>query len=119
MPLADRFAHALAIVTPTTDGTLDADGQPVAGDPKVDVVVGLVQPKTAREIAALNQAGSQVSTHTILLAPRAIGAGAWIRPDPDDGRRFDITGIRTYDAARDPHLEIDARLVAAPAEASA
>jgi hypothetical protein len=118
MGLAARLVHRLAIVTPTSAGE-DADGQPVPGAPRVELVNGLVEPKTARELVALSQAGSQVSTHTVLLMPRTIGAGAWIRDEPDAGRRFDITGIRTFDAGRDQHIELDASLVGAPVEVPA
>lgn len=110
------LVHRLAIVTPTDGGTVDADGMPVPGVPTVEPVRGLVQPSSARadwveRPSGVPGAGAQTGTHVIFLAPRAIAAGAWIRDEPDAGRRFDITAVRSYDFGRSPHLEIDAVLV--------
>jgi hypothetical protein len=118
MALAQRLVQPLAIVTPTA-GAEDQDGLPTSGAPTVTPVLGLVQPKSAREIAALSQAGADIGTYTILLLPRAVAPGAWVRDEPDAGRRFDITGIRPYEFGRDPHLELDARLVTAGPETPA
>ncbi len=105
------LTHPLAIVTPTSDGTEDELGHPVMGTPAVELVAGLVQPKSAREIADLSQAGAEVSTHTIFLGLRRLSAASWIRDEPDAGRRFDITGIRSFEYGTVPHLEVDAKLV--------
>jgi hypothetical protein len=115
MSFRARLIHSLAIVTPTDSGTVDADGMPVAGAPVVETVSGLIQPRTARERGLPSQAGPTIATHVIYLESRAIDAGAWIRDNPDTGRRFDITGVRTYDFGRTPHLEVDALLVSSPA----
>lgn len=109
MPIGDRLIHTLALVTPTDSGAEDEYGQPVAGDPVTVTLAGLVQPKTAREMALASEAGAQVADHVIFLARRDIDPGAWIRFDPDNGDRYEITGIRDFDFGRDPHLEIDAR----------
>jgi hypothetical protein len=111
MSFAGRLIHKLAIVTPTFAD--NGHGQAVPGTPAATAVPGLVQPKTARELATTSQAGAEISTHTVFLEPRAIADGAWIRFDPDDGRRFDITGIRAFEFGRRPHLEVDARMVKA------
>ena len=71
------LVHALAVVSPTVDGTLDDYGQPVAGEPVVELVHGLLQPRTAREVAMDSQAnrlsagGFEISSVTRLLQPRA------------------------------------------------
>lgn len=114
MAFADRLVHALAIVTPTTDGTDDDYGQPTEADPVIDVVVGLVQPVTQRrpgETPSSINAGAQLSDHTIYLAPRTLSAAAFIRYEPDDGDRYEIVGIRDYNFGREPHLEVDCRRV--------
>lgn len=113
MSFAGLLVHPLAIVTPTVPDPDDVDeyGQPVAGTPNVVTVQGMVQPKSAREIAQTNQAGAEYSDHTIFLLPRHIAAAAYIRDEPDAGRRFDIVGIRSFEFGSAPHLEVDCRLV--------
>lgn len=110
MSFRSRLVHSLAIVTPTP-GAEDAYGHATAGTPSVALVAGLVQPRSAREVALSSQSGAEVSTHVVYLEPRAIAAGAWIRFDPDDGRRLDITGVRSLEFGGAPHLEVDARMV--------
>ena len=109
-----KLIHRLAIVTPTTAGTEDDYGHPEEGVPDVEYVDGLVQPKTAREMQLVSQGGVPFSDHTIFMADRQITGNAYIRDDPDAGRRFEITGIRSFEFGIAPHLEIDARLVGSP-----
>lgn len=117
MSFASLLTHPLAIVTPTRPdpGDVDERGHAELGPDAVVLVNGLVQPKTysgsATEAEASHQAGVELSTHTVFLLPRSIGAGAWIRDHPDRGRRFDITGIRSYEFGTVPHLEVDVKLV--------
>lgn len=122
MAFASLLAHRLAIVTPVVFGDptdaddLDTYGQPQADAPTVSLVRGLVQPKSAREMAMTTQAGTEVSDHTIFLLPRQLSGAAYIA-DADDlgvlagGRRFHITGVRSFEFGRSPHLEVDCRLV--------
>src|SRR5512144_2422479 len=109
MPIGDRLIHSLTIVTPSTTGAVDEYGQPVAGDPTTVNVPGLIQPKTAREIALISQAGAQLSDHVVFLQPQALSNAAYIRTNPDDGDRFEIVGIRYFNFGRDPHLEVDCK----------
>ena len=113
MSLAGLLVHPLAIVTPSiaAPATFDEYGHPVAGSPTTVTVMGMVQPKTAREIAQVNQAGAEYSDHTIYLLPRPLEATAYIRDEPDAGRRFDIMGIRSFEFGANPHLEVDVKLV--------
>ena len=113
MSFAGLLVHPLAIVTPVaaTPGSDDEYGQPTPGTPEVVQVNGMVQPKTAREISQVNQAGAEYSDHTIYLLPRRLSADAYIRDDPDAGRRFDIVGIRSFEFGSAPHLEVDVKLV--------
>jgi hypothetical protein len=113
---AALLVHPLAIVEPVYQVTDDDYGQPERDDPAVSLVRGMVQPKTAREIALTSQAGAELSDHVIFLQPRRIAAGAWIADADADGvlaggRRFDITGVRSIEFGSAPHLEVDARLV--------
>jgi hypothetical protein len=115
MSFSSRLVHSLAIVVPTDAGARDADGQPVAGPPIVTTVKGLVRPRSARERALPSEAGPEIATHVVYLEPIDVPAGAWIRDEPDAGRRYDITGVRRYDFGAAPHLEIDTRLVTSAA----
>jgi hypothetical protein len=107
------LVHPLAIVTPNTPDPDDVDGygQPVSGTPTTELVNGMVQPKTAREVALASQGGAEIGDHTIFLLPRRLNAAAYIRDQPDAGRRFDIVGIRSFEFGSVPHLEVDCRLV--------
>lgn len=111
MSFASRLIHALVIVTPTDSGDEDEHGQPVAGDPIETAVAGLIQPRSAREVAQTSQAGPEIATHVAYLLPQELSGAAWIRFEPDDGRRYEITGIRRYEFGGSPHLEVDCRLV--------
>jgi hypothetical protein len=116
MSFSSQLVHPLAIVTPVPAEPADVDeyGQPTAGTPVVELVSGMVQPKTARELAQANQAGAEIGDHTIFLLTRRLSNAAWIRDEPDSGRRFDIVGIRSFEFGSAPHLEVDARLVGLP-----
>lgn len=116
MSFASLLVHRLAIVTPVPLGTDDEYGHPQAGTPDVALVWGMVQPKTAREIAQSDQAGAEIGDITIFLLPRRLEGAAWIADADADGpiaggRRFDITGIRSFEFGSTPHLEVDCRLV--------
>jgi hypothetical protein len=113
---AGLLTHPLAIVTPTAPdpNVTDEWGHVVPGADIVERVNGLVQPKTAREIDLSTQNGAELSTHTIFLLPRQVSGAAYIRDEPDSGRRFDITGVRSFEYGSQPHLEVDCKLVGGP-----
>lgn len=113
MSFAGLLSHPLAVVGPTVPDPDDLDdrGYPVAGTPTTTLVNGLVQARTAREVAAFHNAGAEVSTHVIYLQPMTLDAAAYIRDEPDTGRRFQIVGVRHKDYGTVPHLEVDATLV--------
>jgi hypothetical protein len=106
------FVHPLSIVRVEYDDTpenRDEAGQPVAGDPTSTDVLGLVQPKSAREQDDFRSAGSQVADHTIFLP-----AGTDIRGSDaivQGSRRYSITGIRRFEFGGLAHIEVDATLV--------
>lgn len=114
MTFAALLVHPLAIVTPSSTGAEDAYGQPVAGTPETVVVSGMVQPRTAQEIALSSQGGAEIADYTIFLLPRRLSNAAYIRDEPDSGRRFDIVGIRSFEFGTAPHLEVDCHLVGNP-----
>jgi hypothetical protein len=109
MSFSGLLEHRLALVTPTF---AVVGGETVQTGTDVVPVDGLVQPRTAQEIAALTQAGAEISTHVIFLDLRDVAPGTWISDTPaGTGQRYDITGVRRFDYGGSPHLEIDARLV--------
>jgi hypothetical protein len=116
MSFANRLIHSLLIVRHTVqtdvngDPLLDENGMPLTTD-STTAVKGLVQPKSAREVALISQGGAVVSDHTIYMLPTDITAADLITFDPDDGRAYEIRGVRDA-AGIGHHLEIDARMVA-------
>jgi hypothetical protein len=113
MSYASLMVHPLAIVTPETPDpdNVDGYGQPVAGTPTVTQVRGMVQPKSAREIALTSQGGAETGDFTIFLPSMHVSGAAYIRDEPATGRRFEIVGVRSFEFGTVPHLEVDAKLV--------
>lgn len=110
MSFASRLIHALTITTvtfSTNPNDDDAYGQPEPSTSDV-TVKGLVQPKTAQELADSRSAGTEVGDFTIFLSPMDLDASAAIAYDGD---RFSIKGIRAFDFGTSPHLEVDAQRV--------
>lgn len=116
MSFADRLIHSLLIVRHTVvtdingDPVLDENGQPTVTD-STTAVQGLVQPKKATEVALISQGGAALTDHTVYLLPTAVTNADLITFDPDDGRRYQVTGVRDA-AGIGHHLEVDARMVA-------
>jgi hypothetical protein len=110
---ASLLTHSLALIAPTTPDPDDVDeyGHPLPGTPETTLIRGLVQPRKATEALDVSQAGAELSTHVIFLLPQVIPPGAYIRDEPDAGRRFDITGVRSHEYGTVPHLEVDVKLV--------
>lgn len=108
----DALLRHRLVIERATDGALDDYGQPARTYATLATVRGLVQPKTTREMELVNQAGPVASTHTIYLLPTDVRAADRIRLDPDDGRRFELDGVRDA-AGQAHHLECDAQLVGA------
>lgn len=118
MSFAGLLVHPLAIVTPaiTDPDVVDDYGQPVAGSPTTELVNGMVQPRTHREVLLASQGGAEVGDHVIFLLPRRINGAAYIADadgsgELEGGRRFEIVGIRSFEFGSVPHLEVDVRLV--------
>lgn len=122
MSLASRLVHRLALVSPGTDGDpedvddLDAYGDVDVGTPTTEVIRGLVQPRTTKEVESFSNAGPEVGDHVIFMLRRRLAAGAHLIDADDDGplaggRRFEVVGVRDFAYGRSPHLEVDAKLV--------
>jgi hypothetical protein len=107
----DRLVHDLIIERPT-DGAADDYNQPARTWSTLAAVKGLIQPKTAREVAQFNQAGAVVSTYTIYLRPTEIQPSDRVRIAAGVmAGTYEIDGIRNA-AGLNHHLEADCRLVA-------
>ncbi len=107
-----KFIHPLSIVRVEYDDTpanRDVAGQPAAGSPSSTDVLGLVQPKSARELDDFRSAGSQVADHTIFLMPGTDIRGA--DTIVQGVRRYSVTGIRRFEFGGLAHIEVDAMLV--------
>ena len=103
--------HKLAVER-ATSGALDEYGQPARTYATLATFRGRIEPKSAREVAALSQGGAVVSDHTLRTRPRDLRESDRIRFDPTDGRLFEITGIRDMAGARH-HLTVDLTLIKA------
>ncbi len=110
MSFAARLVHAVTIVRSTYDDTDPDDeyGQPSATVTEI-ATRALIQPKSAREQVDTRSAGAQIADHTIFLLPQLLY--------PSDqfvdsgGQSYKITGIRSFEYGRTPHIEVDALAV--------
>jgi head-tail adaptor len=108
------------------DVVLDDHGQPVVTDTVIATVAAGIQPKSARELAQLNQAGVASSTHSIYLLPTDVSTADRIvhvasacplTVDLPDGT-YQVIGVPDA-AGAGHHLELDAQLVGATQSALA
>lgn len=110
MGFDSRLLHTLIIERPTP-GAVDDYNQPATTYATLASVPGLVQPKTVREVAQLNQAGAVVSTHTIFLRPTEIQPSDRVRVATGGmAGTYEIDGVRDA-AGLGHHLELDCRTV--------
>ena len=111
MSFDDLLIHTLAIER-ATSGASDEYGQPSRTYATLATFRGRIEPKSAREVAALSGAGAVVSDHTLYTRPRDLRESDRIRFDPADGQLFEITGIRDMTGAGH-HLTVDLTLIKA------
>lgn len=104
------LVHRLAVERSAGNGVVDELNHEGRAWSTVATVDGLVQPKRVTEVAQLNEAGAVVSDHTIFLLPVDLREADRIRFEPDDGRRYEVRGVRDA-AGIGHHLEVDARMV--------
>jgi hypothetical protein len=103
-----RLIHEL-VIKRNAAGQRDERGVPAQTASTVATVPGLIQPKSDREVAQLNQAGPVASTHTIFLMPTDLTEADFIE---SGGRTYQVDGIRDA-AGVGHHLEVDVHAVAA------
>lgn len=105
-----RLVHSL-VIERATDGAVDDYNQPSRTWSTLSEVPGLVQPKTARELAQLNNAGAVVSTYSIYARPTEVQPSDRIRVlEGSMAGVYEIDGIRD-EAGLNHHLKVDARMV--------
>jgi hypothetical protein len=119
MSLSGLLDHRV-YVSRKVDGADDDYGHPVTTQEVGESFAAAIQPKSIREVVAIDQAGSPVGDWTLFFAPRVVteadalihDAAACPKVDTADlpTCRFEITGVRNA-AGRGHHLEVDARLV--------
>lgn len=117
------FIHTLTIERPfgvdTGDPGIDVDdwGQPVrVYDETFAEIRGLIQPKTAREMDLVSQAGTEVADHTIYMLRRDITTSDRILDTTPGGTgaRYEVLGIRDHNYGSLAHMAVDARRVSSP-----
>lgn len=110
MSFDSQLIHTLTIER-ATDGAPDEYNALERTWSTLAAVPGLIQPKTAREVAQLNQAGAVVSTHTIYTRPTEIQPSDRVKVAGGlMAGTYEIDGIRDQ-AGRGHHLAMDARMV--------
>jgi hypothetical protein len=112
MSFDSLLVHTFVIERPT-DGAVDDYNQPTTTYAELASVPGLMQPKSALEIAQLNETGAVRATHSAFLRPTDVTEADRIRvaSGPMAGT-YQIDGIRDA-AGLGHHLEIDAHTVVA------
>lgn len=91
------------------DPVLDDYGQPVMAETTVATVRGLIQPRSAREVALASQAGAAIGEHVAYLRPLVgLTTADWIERD---GIRYDILTISDA-AGLGHHYELGLRRIA-------
>lgn len=119
LPHRVSIVRTVAVLDDADQPILDDYGQPTTATDTLatDVRAG-IQPKNAREVAALSQAGAAVSSHTIYLLPIDVSTADVIVHDPGNcPMRTDLPS-QTYEVDTVPdaagaghHLEINATLI--------
>jgi hypothetical protein len=125
MGISRFLTHRVSIVRKVAvldgdDPTYDSHGQPVFVDQAVaSLIPASIQPKRAREQAAINQAGVPVADHTVYLLPVDVSTADVIVHDEElcpmttdlPDATYRVTAVPSA-AGIGHHLEIDAKLVA-------
>jgi head-tail adaptor len=109
VPIESRLTQTL-VIERAAEGAENERGMAALTWATLATVKGLIYPKTAREVPQANQGGARIVTHRIYLLPTDLTAADRIRLEPDDGDRYQLTGVRNA-GNRGHHLECDAYLV--------
>lgn len=119
MSFASLLRHSAAIIRQVAvldagDPTYDERGQPITEAATIEGAWRCrVEPKDAREVARLSQAGPVVADHTIYGLPTDLRTGDALRLS--DGRFFEVQAVNDA-GGQGHHLEVDARRVAPTAQ---
>ena len=91
MSISSRYLHTLVVKRRTAIGGVDGYGQPLTTEMTLATVPGLIQPRSAREVAQASQGGAAIGQHVAYLDPLAgLGTDCWIEKD---GIRYDLVSI--------------------------
>jgi hypothetical protein len=91
MSIASRYLHTLVVKRNAATGATDEYGQPVTSETTVAAVMGLVQPRRAREVEAASQGGAVVADFVGYCDPLpGLTTADWIEVG---GVRYDILSI--------------------------
>lgn len=120
MSFASRLVHWVSIVESSKGDAEDTDdldeyGHAEDGPDVVTTIRALIQPRRAEEVAAISQAGVEVSDYIVYMESRALAGNAYLvdataAGPVSGGRRFDVVGVRDFAFGRSPHLEVDVKL---------
>ena len=100
--------HTLVVKRNAATGVLDDYGQPVTAETTVATVAGLVQPRSAREVALASQAGVVIGQHVgYLRALAGLTTADWLEVG---GVRYDVVSIADAGGIGH-HLELGLRRV--------
>ncbi len=103
MSIQSRYRHTLVVKRNAATGAFDDYGQPVVAETTLATVKGLIQPRTAKEIALTSQAGSVIGQHVGYMDPlTGLGTDCWIE---HDGARYDVLSMPDA-AGLGHHLEL-------------
>lgn len=113
MSFAGLLRHSCTIVRQEAvlamgEPTYTELGQPITADSTVGTWPCLIQPRTARELALLSQAGAVIGDFRIFGPTADLLEGD--RLEAADGRTFEVMAIENA-AGQDHHLEVEARRV--------
>lgn len=109
MSIASRYRHTVTVKRMTATGATDDYGQPVTTEETVATVPGLVQPRSAREVALASQAGAVIGSHVLYIDPlAALGSDCWVEVA---GERFDVVSVADAGGVGH-HYEVSLRSVA-------
>jgi hypothetical protein len=108
MSFDDRLLHTLTVRRNVPTGSYDDYGQAVTAPWTVATVRGLIQPRSAREVALASQGGVTIGEHVgYLRVIPGLTAADWVE---HDGVRFDIVTISDAGGIGH-HLELGLRKV--------
>jgi hypothetical protein len=120
MSFDSLLTHTVHLERRAETGTSDDYNQPEIAPEIGEPFMAAIQPRTAREMALISQAGAPVSDHTIFMRARLVASGDRIVHDATTcpvpavsdlaSASFELSGVRNA-AGIGHHLEVDARLI--------